>query len=282
METKTVTVYEPDRQLKMGFLAQWREMFVGLFASRELVWRLFLRDFRAKYAQSVLGISWALINPLVATGLFAYLNSAGVMRISSTGVPYVVFAVVGLTIWNIFAVGIAAGTNSILSAGTMVTKINFPKVSLVFASMGQSIIELFVRVGLAVVVMVIFRVLPTWTVLFVPLAIVPLILLTMGLSLILALLAGLFRDFVNVVTLATTFLMFLVPVLYPAPKGGIAGRLFAWNPLAQLIVGPRDLALYGGLSNPTGFIWSSVFAVAVFLILWRIFHLAETLLSERI
>lgn len=275
-------VYEPDRAIKLSFVAQWREMAVDLFRSRELIWRLFLRDFQAKYKQSLLGLAWVVINPLVAIALFVFLNSAGILSVGNTGVPYVVFAIVGLTIWNLFAVGLTAGANSIVNAGPMVTKINFPKVSLVFAAAGQSLVEFGVRLILSGAILAAFRVIPSWTVIFLPFALLPLLLLTLGLALILALLAGVFRDIANVITLATTFLMFFVPVLYPVPKAGIAAKIAAVNPLVQLVVGPRDLVFSGSFVNAVNFAWSSVFALLVFLFCWRLFFLAETKIAERV
>ncbi|MDI6716133.1 MAG: ABC transporter permease [Actinomycetota bacterium] len=282
MATGNVVVYEPDRAIKIGFLAQWQEMVVELVKSRELIWRLFLRDLQAKYKQSLLGVAWAIINPLVTIGVFVYLNSAGVLRIGSTGVPYVVFAIVGLTIWNLFATGISAATNSIVGAGPLVTKINFPKVSLVFSSIGQSLVEFGIRLILTAIILFIYKVMPAWSVIFLPLSILPILFLTIGLGFILSLLAGVFRDVVNAISLITTFLMFLTPILYPSPKSGVAAKLLVWNPIAQLVVGPRDLVIFGKLSNPLGFLWSALFALIVFFVFWRLFYLAETKIAERI
>lgn len=279
---RTSVVYEPDRTIKLGFVAQSREMVDDLLKSRQLIWRLFLRDFHSKYRQSIFGLAWVIVNPLVAISVFAYLNSAGILSIGSTNVPYVAFAVVGLTIWNLFAVGLNAGTTSIINAGSMVAKINFPKVSLVLAATGQSLIEFGVRLMLSAVILIVFKVVPAWTVIFLPLALIPLWLLTVGLALILSLLAGVFRDIAQVISLLTTFLMFLLPVLYPTPKAGLAAKVFALNPLGQLVVGPRDLVFNGYFSDPAGFFFSSIFSIFVFLIFWRLFHLAETKIAERI
>ncbi|MCL6473233.1 MAG: ABC transporter permease [Firmicutes bacterium] len=282
MSSGNVVIYEPDRQLKMGFFAQWREMVIDLLKSRELIWRLFLRDFQSKYKQSLLGIAWVALNPLVTTAIFVYLNSAGILRIGSVGVPYVAFAIMGLTFWSLFAVGVTASTSSIIGAGPLVAKINFPKVSLVYASIGQALVEFIVRLALTIIVLVIFKVTPVWTAIFLPIAIIPLLLLTIGAGFILSLAAGVFRDMNNVVVLVVQLLMFLSPILYPVPKSKLAATLFNWNPVAQLVVGPRDLVIYGGFSNPVGFLWSTIFAMVVFLAFWRLFYLAETKITERI
>jgi lipopolysaccharide transport system permease protein len=257
-------------------------MFAELVRSRELIWRLFLRDFRSKYKQSLLGVSWAAINPVITVGVFVFLNRSGIMNIETANVPYPVFALLGLSIWVVFSRGLAACTNSIVSAGAMVVKINFPKVSLVIAAMGQAIVELLVRVGLTIVVFVIFGVMPSKMALLFPLLILPIFFLTWGLGFFLALLAGLFRDTINIVTLLTTYLLFLMPVAYPPPESGLLGAINQWNPLNHIIISCREAVLYGSISNPEGYLWSAIFCLAVFLISWWLFHLVETKIPERI
>lgn len=282
MKTNKIIVYTPDRILKIGFLEGWREMFLSLLQSRELIWRLFLRDFSAKYRQSLLGVLWAILNPIIIVGVFVFLNRAGILNIEETKVPYPVFALIGLSIYGLFSTGLSVSANSIVGAGPMVVKINFPKISLVISSFGQALVEFAVRLLLLVVVFIVFGVVPMWTTVLFPLAVIPILLLTLGIGCFLSLLTGIFRDTVHVVSLFTTFLLFLTPVLYPPPKAGLFVILNTWNPLSHLIIGCRDLILLGNMSNQGGFLWSSVFSVIVSLVSWRVFYLAETKIAERI
>lgn len=282
MKTEKVIVYCPDRFLKMEFFSIWQEMFISLHRSRELIWRLFLRDFSAKYRQSLLGISWAVLNPLITVGIFVYLNKAGVFNIGPTSVPYPAFALVGLTAWSLFATGLTACSNSIVAAGAMVTKINFPKSSLVIASIGQAVVEFIVRLGLTVIVLLIYKVTPSWTAVFLPFVAIPIFLLTLGMGFFLSLLTGVFRDTVNIVALFTTFLLFLMPVLYPAPDSGLFAAVNVWNPLSYLIDGCRDIVFLGKFSSPAGFWGSALFSLFVFLFFWRLFYLVEPKIAERV
>ncbi|MDP1808316.1 MAG: ABC transporter permease [Actinomycetota bacterium] len=282
MATEKTTVYESDRALKISIVVQFQEMIGDLGSSRELIWRLFLREFTSRYKQSFLGLIWVIINPLATVGVFVYLSSAGILKIGDTGVPYVVYAVVGLTIWNLFASCVSACSGSVASAGAMIGKINFPKVSLVIAAALQSIVEFLVRLSLTLAVFILFGVVPSWKIIFLPLVLVPLFLMALGLGLFLALATVLIRDVSYVVSLATNFMMFLIPILYPPLKTGIIAKITTWNPFAQLIMAPRDLVLYGTFSNTTGWLWSTLLAVASFLFFWRVFHMAETKIAERI
>ena len=193
MKSDASIVYEPDKFVKAGFFVIWKEMFVNVCQSRELVWRLFLRDFSARYRQSLLGILWAIINPLITVGIFVFLNRSGILNIGETPVPYPVFAMIGISIYGIFSAGLSTCSNSIVGAGPMVVKINFPKISLVVAAMGQALVDFLVRLAVLVVVFVIFGIAPKWTSVFLPFVLLPIILLTLGMGLILSLLAGVFR-----------------------------------------------------------------------------------------
>jgi lipopolysaccharide transport system permease protein len=282
MKNETSIIYEPDKFIRMGFFAIWKEMLLNLFQSRELIWRLFLRDFSAKYRQSLLGILWAIINPLITVGIFVFLNRSGILNIGETSIPYPVFALIGISIYGVFSTGLPACSNSIIGAGPMVVKINFPKISLVIAAMGQAVVEFSVRLVLIAAVFIIFGIVPKWTSIFLPVALLPILLLTLGIGLFLSLLVGVFRDIIHVVPLFTTLLLFLVPALYPAPQAGLLVTVNRWNPLSHLIIGCRDIITSGGLSNPSGFLWASIFSILIFLISWRVFFLSEPRIAERV
>lgn len=113
METTDYNTYMPDKYLKLGFRI-WVKMLQELIKSRDLIWRLFVRDFLAKYKQTVLGVLWAIIMPLLMIGTFVFLNRTGVLNIGKTDVPYPIFALVGLSIWQLFAAGLTIYTNRVL------------------------------------------------------------------------------------------------------------------------------------------------------------------------
>lgn len=282
MKNNQTKFYCPDRVLKLGFLSLWREIFTSLMQSRGLIWRLFLRDFRAKYRQSFLGLMWAVINPLITVGVFVFLNKSGVFNIGELDLPYPVFALVGLSVWALFSTGLVACSNSIIAAGTMITKINFPKSSLVIAAMGQAVVDFGVRLILTGIVFIIFKIIPCWTVIFLPLVALPLFLLTLGLGFFLALLNGVFRDTANITVLLTTFLLFLVPVLYAAPNSGTLAAINRWNPLTHIITACRELVFVGSISDPIGFFYSYLFSIFVFLFFLRFFYIVEPKIAERV
>ena len=273
--------YKPSQNGGWGYRV-WHEMVAELIDSHELVWRLFLRDFEAKYRQTVLGFLWALIMPLLTVGTFVFLNRAGILNIGKVGIPYPAYALLGLTVWQIFSGGLRACSDSIVAGGSMVVKINFPKEALVLSSLGGALIETMVRVALTAFVFAIYKIVPAWTVVLFPFALIPLLLFTLGLGLMLSLLNAVFRDVANIVSLSTTFLLFVTPVLYPEPKAAFFKAFTVFNPLAALVSGPRDLVAKGYLTQSVSYLFYSGLSLAIFLISWRLFHLAEIRIAERI
>ena len=260
----------------------WHEMFSELIGSRELVWQLFLRNFKAKYRQTVLGFLWALIMPLLVVAAFVFLNRAGVLNIGKIDIPYPAYALLGLTIWHIFAGGLMACSNSIVAGGNMVVKINFPKETLVLSSLGEALVETMVRLALTAFVFALYKVVPAWTVILFPLTLIPLLLFTLGLGFMLSILNAVFRDVANIVSLSSTFLLFITPVLYPEPKAAFFKAFTIFNPLAALVSGPRDLVVKGYLTQPISYLFYSGLSLIIFIISWRLFHLAEIRIAERV
>ncbi len=272
-------IYEPNIHLKLG-IRIWPAMIKELVENRELVVRLFIRNWMIKYKQAALGYLWALIMPFIAIVTFIYLNKTGIINIGVTEIPYPLFALIGLSVWQLFASGLIAGCNSLISAGDMIAKVNFPREVLVLASLAQPIFEFLVKFVMIIILFIVYKFTPPWQAIFFPFTILPVLILTLGLSLFLSLLTGVFRDTTNVVTLISTFLMFLTPVLYPIPlKKSLFFRL---NPLTSLISAPRELITYGRILTPVDFFIASVLSIIIFLICWRIFHLVETKIPERI
>lgn len=280
--SEIITTYEPDNSLKKGYLSIFSEIFNEIRKNRWLTYQLFKRDFFAIYKQSFIGVLWAIIIPLVSVGTFILLNRSGIFSIGSINVPYPIYAVLGMAFWQLFSTGLIASSSSLVKAGSMVVKINFSKKSLVIASIGQSIISFLIQLVLVIILFIYYNFLPNISVLFIPFAIIPIILLTLGLGFILSILNGIMRDIGNIISMLMTFLMFLTPVLYAKPQTGILARLTNYNPLYYLVSTPREMVLMGTISEPKGFIISSIFSVIIFIICLVVFHLTETRVTERI
>ncbi len=280
-QIKTQRIYVPPSQ-RPGGLAVWREMVGEIISSRELAWRFYIRDFSVRYRQSVLGYLWAIIPLILSTATFAWLNRANILPVRSTGLPYPLFVLLNTAVWQLFASGFSSGTQSLASAGSLITKINFPRETLVIAAFGQSIFEFLLRAVLVLIAFVLFRTTPHWTIIFVPICLMPLCLLTLGLGFIFSMVNGIVRDAGQVITLLLSIWMFLTPVIYPPPASGLTLRACLLNPISAYIVAAQDLVIRGYLTQPAGLGAACLISLALFLFGWRLFHFTEARIAERV
>ena len=277
-----IKTYKPDNSLKKGYISIVSEIFLELKENRWLTYQLFKRDFFALYKQSFMGFFWALIIPIVSVGTFIILNQSGIFTIGDINIPYPIYAIFGMAFWQLFLAGLIASSDSLVKAGSMVTKINFSKKSLVLASMGQSLIYFFIQLVLVGILFAYYRIAPNIMIILTPVMAIPIILLTFGLGFILSLLNGIFRDIANMLSMLVAFLMFLTPVLYAKPTNGILATITKYNPLYYLVSVPRDFILMGKLLEWKGFLILSIIALIFFVMCLIIFHLTETRVAERI
>lgn len=260
----------------------WYAMGRQLIGARDLTWRLFLRDFQARYKQNIAGVLWAVVSPLLAVAGFVLLQRSGVLDVGEVQVPYPAFALLGLTIWQVFSGITTACTGALANAGDMVRKINFPREALVLGAAGHAIVDLTIQTALLSLVFWYYRVTPAWTVVFLPLALLPLLLGSLGVGMVFSAMNAVARDVGALVSVAIGYLIFVTPVLYPRPASGPLWTLMAWNPLTSVIETARDLVLEGRITQPLAFGWTSLLFFAVFLLGWRLFHLLARLIAERV
>jgi lipopolysaccharide transport system permease protein len=239
------------------------------------------RDFSARYRQSILGYIWAIIPSVATVIIFTYLTSHRVLPIGNVPLPYPIFALWSISVWHLFAGSLAACTNSLVSAGSLVTKINFPKETLVIASVGQAVIEFIIRLLPIVAVMLWYGISPPWQSIFIPLILVPVLFLAIGLGFFLSILNLAIRDIGSAVGMVLTFGMFAAPVLYPPPHTYPFFLVNILNPFSPLLIATQDLLAYGELRHEALLVAAVLFAFLLFLIGWRIFYIIMPRVAER-
>ena len=278
-----IATYEPDNSLKKGYLSIFGEIVNEVKRNGWLTYQLFKRDFFAMYQQSFIGLVWIIILPLVNVATFLLLSRSGIFNLGDMPVPYPLYALLGMAFWQIFATGILSCGSSLTKAGEMILRINFSKKSLVMAEIGKPIISFVIQFVLVGILFVCYRVVPHHTIFLVPIVVLPVIVLTLGLGFMVALLNAIVRDTGNVLSLGMTLLMYLTPVLYARPQQmGLLGHITKYNPMYYFITAGRDLVLKGTLTEPKGFVISSLVSLVILLIALMMFHLTETRIAERI
>jgi lipopolysaccharide transport system permease protein len=264
-------IYTPCGVYRNG-VGGWRIMVNELVASRRLIWLLMMRDISVRYRQSMLGYVWAVIPQIVTVGAFTVMNAWRIVPMGKTAIPYVVYAAWGISVWQLFAGCFSACTTSLASAGSLVTKINFPRECLVIASVGQPVFDFIVRLVPVFAVFAWFGVLPSWTIIFLPIALCPIILLAVGFGFVLSIANLAIKDTGNALGTALTMGMFLTPVLYPPPVRWPFTLINILNPVSPLLSATQDLIAQGWITTPGWFAAACWFALIVFLSGWRIFR----------
>ncbi|MFX1508558.1 MAG: ABC transporter permease [Promethearchaeota archaeon] len=282
MREKKIAIYEPDRSIKQGYFTLWKENFQDLKENLWLIRQLFLRDFKGQYSQSLLGIVWAFILPLVTLSIFILLRSSGLFNVGAIEVPYAIYAFLGLSFWQLFVTGIVQSTNSLVSAGSMIKKVNFPRETLVFSSLGNSLFSFTLQMIIVFILFGVYGFVPHWQFVLFPFMLIPIVLLTCGLGFIFSIINGIIRDLGKILGLGLTFLLFITPIAYELPEIGFVATLARINPLYYLSIGPRDIALTGTLNHPLGYFISCGLSIVIFFFCWMTFHLTETRIPERL
>jgi lipopolysaccharide transport system permease protein len=268
---RVAIIYTPSGICRNG-LTGWRIMVNELTRSRRLIWLLVLRDISVRYRQSLLGYVWAVIPQIVTVGAFAMLNAWRVVPMGKTAIPYVIYAAWGISVWQLFAGCLAVCTTSLAAAGSLVTKINFPRECLVIAAIGQPIFDFLVRLVPVSAVFVWYGFTPSWSVIVLPVVLLPVIFLAVGFGFILSIANVAIKDTGNAVGTALTIGMFLTPVLYPPPVRWPFTLINVLNPLSPILSATQDLIAVGWFTRPHWFAGAYLFAVIVFLLGWRTFR----------
>jgi lipopolysaccharide transport system permease protein len=272
LNRETVEVeYTPHGVRRHGAIG-WRIMFKELAESRRLIWLLMLRDISVRYRQSVLGYIWAVVPQIVTVGVFAFLHASRVLPIGGTRIAYVAYALWGISVWQLFAGCLSGCTTSLVSSGSLVTKVNFPREALVIAALCQPVFDFFVRLVPVIAVFFWYGVVPSWGIVFMPLVLLPVVLLALGLGFVLSIANLVIRDTGNALGMVLTVGMFLTPVLYPPPVRWPFFLVNLLNPLSPLLTASQDLIAEGFLTRPEMLAAASVLSLALTLSGWRAFR----------
>ena len=275
-----IVIYTPESKLRSPIVMA-KEMWTDLLASRELAWRLMVRDISAQYRQSILGVLWAFLPPIVTALIFVVLNSRNIINIGETIIPYPAYVMFGTVLWQVFVDSLNAPLKVVTASKAMLTKINFPKEALILSSLGQALFNLSIKLTILIVVFIIYRIPLTWGVPFSFLAILVLVLLGTTIGLFLTPIGMLYTDVTQGIAVITGLWFFLTPVVYPPPTSFPYSLLATLNPVSPILINARDLATQGVFRNPEAFFVVTALTIVLLLVTWVMYRLAMPILVER-
>jgi lipopolysaccharide transport system permease protein len=236
---------------------------------RELLWFLALRDVKVRYKQTVLGASWALLQP-VGTALVFTVVFGRLARIPSDGVPYAVFALAGLVPWTFFATAVSTTALSLVGNTNLISKVYFPRLCVPVATVLASFVDLLVASVVLFVAMAVYHVGAGARILLVVPFMVLAFAAALGVGLWLSAIAARYRDVRHAVPFLLQFWLFATPVAYPSSL--LAERwhaLYAINPMVGVVEGFRwsllggDVAI-GSLALPSAASAAALLATGAF------------------
>ena len=248
----------------------WRRInFQELVDYRDLLYFLVIREMKILYAQTILGLSWAVLNPLIQIIIFSIVFGK-VAQIPSEGSPYFLFATAGIIPWTYMSQGMTASSDSLVRGSSMLGKVYFPRLIFPIAPVVSKLIEFFISFSILFVVAIYYRLEPTFNLLLLPLFIIYMIMIPAGVGMWLSSLAIRFRDVKHAMPFAIRMLMYTAPIVYSAESIPAHWRmLYSLNPLVGVIEGFR--ACFLGTSIQWVFIWPGM-VTAVILVVTGAFY----------
>src|SRR5437868_5066217 len=243
----------------------WRD----LFRYRELFYFLAWRDVLVRYKQTVIGVLWAVIRPLLTMAVFVFIFGR-IAKLPSEGVPYPVFVFAAMLPWQLFATSLSEGSNSLISNSNLISKVYFPRLIVPASSVIVSFVDFAISMVLLAIVMAIYKVWPGWPVLVLPVFTALALLASAGAGIWLAALTVKYRDFRYVVPFIVQFGLYLSPVGFTSslvsekwPKWRM---LYDLNPMVGVIDGFRWSISNGKTPFPSQSLELSLITIAIVLV----------------
>ena len=258
---QTATVIAPGRQ---GLVSSMRD----LFDYRDLFVFWIWRSIKIRYAQSALGIGWAIVQPLFSTIVFTIIFG-NLAKIDSDGVPYAIFSFAALLPWTFFANSVTESTGSLIQNANMISKIYFPRIILPLGAIVAKFLDFAIAMLVMIAMLCWYRTVPGMQILALPLLIILLFITSAGVGILLTAMAIQYRDIKYGINFALQLLMYAAPVVYPVSAVPEKYRLiYAINPMVGVIEGFRS-----SLLNTQPLPWTLILIGAITSILLLLFSI---------
>lgn len=241
----------------------------SLWRNRQLITQMTKREVVGRYKGSVMGLTWSFFNPVFMLVVYTFVFSVVFKARWGVGgedskTLFAVVLFVGMIVHGLFAEVLNRAPGLILSNVNYVKKVVFPLEILPVISMAAALFHSLISLVVLLIAFIVFNGFLHWTVIFIPLVLLPFIIFTLGLAWMFASVGVFLRDVGQVIGMATTVIMFLAPVFYPV--SAVPERFRPWlliNPLTFIIEQAREVLIWGHLPNWIGLIFYSVIAIAV-------------------
>jgi lipopolysaccharide transport system permease protein len=241
----------------------WAPLNIGdLWASRELLYFLIWRDLKVRYKQSVLGIGWVIMQPLLMTVVFTIFLGK-LARVPSNNIPYSLLALTGLLPWTFLSSAITGSSSSLVGNAQLITKVYFPRMLIPLAAVGARLVDFVISFIILGGMMIYYGFGVSWKIAMLPVMVLLITALALSIGMVTSALNVKYRDVGVAIPVLIQLWMFASPIVYPlelVPERW--QKLYALNPLAGIIMGFRA-SLLGGKFYWTPFAISVVVTVCL-------------------
>ena len=257
LSSDKVTIIKPDKGWQIIDFQELKEY-------RDLFYFLVWRDFKALYAQTVLGFCWAILNPLIQIAIFTVIFGK-VAKLPTDGIPYVLFSTVAIIPWTYISEAMSYSSQSLVAGQSMLGKIYFPRLLFPLTPVLSKLVNFGISLSILLSVIVYYHVSPTLNLLFFPLFVIQMMCIPAAIGLWSSSLAIRFRDVKFVMPFVIRMLMYSAPIIYSASTIPEKYRLvYSLNPIVGVMEGFRACLL--GLPIPWSFIWPGSITSVVLII----------------
>ncbi|MBO0952424.1 ABC transporter permease [Fibrella forsythiae] len=243
----------------------WRD----LWQSRELLYILSVRDISVRYKQTALGASWSLIRPLATMLVMAFVFSVVAKLRPDPGVPYSLMVLAGITIWTFFSNAFTQISSSITSNANLVTKVYFPRLLMPLSAVAVSLVDFLIALFLFVVIAIVYKFVPDWHILLMPLFVALALLAAFAFGLFFAVINVRFRDVAQLIPFLVQVGFYACPIAYSSAQvsGTWYEKYYIMNPMVGIIDGFR-WSLLGGRThlNPQSLVYSVAISLVCLLL----------------
>lgn len=243
-----VRVYKPISE-NAGFFIYLFQILKDLPVANALGYRLAMRNIKAKYRQSILGLFWAVLPPVATSVIWIFLNSAKIVKMQSPDLPYPVFVFCGTIIWQVFASSVLGILQSVSQNQSLLVKINFTRESVFISAFYEILFNAIITFVIVTIFIISFGMVPDWKIiLYFPVLLV-LIFAGMTFGLFLLPISILYKDIQMGLPVVLQILMYLSPVVYVSGDMLGLGAITEYNPLTFLINILRGSLTGGSIEN---------------------------------
>ncbi len=255
--TDSVAVIKPKSGWQMVDFKELKEY-------RDLFYFLVWRDIKVLYAQTILGLSWAILHPLVQIVIFTIVFGK-VAKVSTEGIPYILFSTVAIIPWTYMSQAMTQSSQSLVQGQHMLGKVYFPRLIFPVTPVLSKLIDFGISMSIILCVMLYYRILPTWNLILFPLFLILMMAIPAGIGMWLSALAIRFRDVKLAMPFVIRMLIYTAPIVYSASSIPETYRIiYSLNPIVGVVEGYRACLL--GTPVPWTYICPGIITAAILLI----------------